>query len=108
MAEQKVGLSLSMCVGDVIAGLIDEAEIHGIVAATAAGTPEDVDKLMADYRELYWQEDPDVAEELARTMLADGRVYQPRLEGKPMPRSVPLRWLNVVDDWRESYPVAPI
>ncbi len=108
MAEQKIGLSLSMCIGDVIAGQIDEADIHGIVAATAVETPEDINKLMANYRQLYWGDNPDMGEELARQMLADGRVYQPRLEGKPAPKPVPLRWLNVVEDWQESYPTSSI
>lgn len=93
-----------MCIGDVIAGQVSEAEIHGIVAATAAETPEDIDKLMADYKEFYWRDNPDMGEDLARRMLEDGRVYQPRLEGKPAPSPVPLRWLGVVENWQESYP----
>lgn len=104
--EQKVGLSLSFCVGDVIAGEVREEEIVGIVASTKVNTPEEIDKLIENYRRIYWTDDPDTGEEVARRLFEEDRVYQPRLEDKPVPKPVPLRWIGVRDDWRESYPMA--
>lgn len=104
--EQRVGLSLSFCVSDVIAGEVREEEIDGIVAGTAAGTPEEVDELIRDYRQLYWVEDPDKGEEVARRLFEEGKVLQPRLEGRPSPTPVPLHWIGATENWRESYPIA--
>jgi hypothetical protein len=104
MAEQKIGLSLSMCVHDVINGQVGEDEIHAIVAGTAVETPEDMDELVESYRDTCWRDNPDMCEELARRLFDNGRVYQPRLEGKPAPKPVPLHWLGVVENWQEAYP----
>lgn len=104
IAEQKVGLSLSLCISDVIAGRVSEEEIHGIVAGTAVETPEDIDAMVATYRQTYWRQDPNTGEAVTRRLFEEDKVYQPRLEGKPAPKPVPLRWLKVVEDWQNSYP----
>jgi hypothetical protein len=104
MTEQRIGLSLSFCIGDVIAGKVPEDEIHGIVAGTAAQGPEEIDQLIATYREIYWKDDPDRGEALARKLFAEGRVYQPRIEGEPAPTPVPLHWLNNVPEWQKFFP----
>ena len=90
----KVGLSLSFCIGDMIRGLVDPAEVRKIVAATKASTPEGWDKVIADYRETYWYADPARGEALVRQFLAEGKIEQPRLEGRGYANIAWAHWLD--------------
>ena len=75
------GLSLSFCVADIAAGLVGVDAVERIVASTAATTPEDYDLVIAGYRETYWRDNPDRCEVIARQLIAEGKVEQPRLSG---------------------------
>ena len=108
MIERVAGLSLSICVNDIIHEQVDLATVDGIVTASAARTPEELDALLTDYREIYWRDDPDAAEEIVRSMLARNQIFQPRLEGKPAPRPIPRHWFTPDGDWRASYPMDTI
>jgi hypothetical protein len=77
----KVGLSLSYCVADILDGRVPLAEVDHIVSGTVAQTPEDWDTVIATYRKVYWQRDPDTAEGIVRAWLALDKIDQPRLRG---------------------------
>lgn len=78
--NSKLGLSLSLCVADIIAGNTDIEEVAGIVANTRAGTPLDMTKVIGEYQDRYWQANPKGGAEIAWRLLSSGRVWQPRLE----------------------------
>jgi len=73
-----IGLSLSLCVADIIRGKERESDVSKIIASTWVETPADMDKLMAEYRQTYWSENPDLGEEIARRLFEEGKVEQPR------------------------------
>ena len=76
-----IGLSLSFCVMDIIAGKVDEADVELIISGTAAKTPEDWDKVIEGYRASYWLHSPAQGERIARMLINNGRVWQPRVLG---------------------------
>ncbi len=78
--NSKVGLSLSLCISDVLRGNVDEAEIAGIVAATRAGTPLEMTQVIGECEDSFWQENPKMGTEIAWRLLAAGKVWQPGLE----------------------------
>lgn len=78
--NSKVGLSLSLCIANVISGEVDEAEIAGIVASTRAGTPLEMTQVIGDYKDQFWQENPEMGAEIAWRLLSAGKVWQPLLD----------------------------
>ena len=89
-----IGLSLSLCIMDVVENRVSVEQIDKIVAGTKAMTPEQWEEVITHYREHYWRADPDRAERIVRTMLRLGKIEQPRATGDPLP-------------WIESYPWMP-
>ncbi|MEK7510895.1 MAG: hypothetical protein AAB582_01505 [Patescibacteria group bacterium] len=75
-----IGLSLSTCIWDVFENNIDPDSIEKIIARTACRTPEEWERVILDYRRRDWWEFPEKAEELARKLLAEGKIEQPRLD----------------------------
>jgi hypothetical protein len=93
---KKIGLSLSFCVGDIVRGRVALSDVKKIVAGTGATTPEQWDEVIRRYRESYWSSFPDQAEQVARGLIADGKIEQPRLTDHRAPY-VP-RGTSWVDD----------
>lgn len=79
-----IGFSLSFCVRDLAAGVIPLEEVIGIRSAVRITTPQDWATLFADYRETYWVNDPDRCEAIARQLLAQEGIIQPRLNDEPV------------------------
>jgi len=75
-----VGLSLSLCVKDIMTGKVSEWDVSKIITGTAAETEADWTKLLASYRLTYWNRfDADAAIELVQRFRALGKIEQPRL-----------------------------
>ena len=89
-----VGLSVSFCIRDMVSGKVDPAVVEKIVAGTKASTPEEVEALIKGYRQTYWDECPDGAEQVFRQMLAEGKIVQPRVDGKPAPMIAGGHWVE--------------
>ena len=104
LPENKVGLSLSFCVGDILRGSVQEEEVKQVISATEAETPKDWDKLIARYKKIYWDEDPDRAEAIVRRLLNAGKIRQPRIEGKESHNISGGHWLdaNQVENWERQ------
>lgn len=81
------GLSLSFCVKDIAKGKVRIEDVGKITAGIAAGTKEDWDELLATYKESYWYDFPEKAEEIVRKLRQAGKIEQPRLKGMPPPTS---------------------
>lgn len=76
------GLCLSLCVRDIIDGLVPLKEVDKIIAGTAAPTPEAWDEVIRSYRRVCWNGKAEECERLARHLIAAGMIEQPRLQGK--------------------------
>ena len=102
--ESKVGLSLSFCVKDILRGNVQEEEVKQVISATKAETPKDWDKLITRYKKIYWDEDSDRAEAIARRLLNAGKIRQPRTEGKESHNISGGHWLdaNQVENWERQ------
>jgi hypothetical protein len=87
------GLSLSLCIRDIVDGLVPLNQVDKIIAATKAPTPEVWDKVIASYKKTYWSEKPEECEQLARQFIAAGKVEQPRLQGEEARNIVAGHWL---------------
>lgn len=84
-----IGLSLSFCVADILYGKVRLEDVKLIITGTACRTPEQWAGLLEQYKQSYWQFDErQVAnpEDVLRTLLESGRIYQPRLHDEEPPR----------------------
>ena len=88
------GLSLSFCVLDIQAGLVSLDEVEKIMAGIYAADAEAIDWVINQYREIYWRENPQECEVIARQLFAKDLVYQPRLHGELPPFIGHGHWLQ--------------
>ena len=79
----KVGLSLSLCVKDIVEGKVDALDVHLIVASTFVKTPREWDRVIEHYTAAFWQADPKRAAGIVRALLKWDCIRQPRLEHQP-------------------------
>jgi hypothetical protein len=78
-----IGLSLSFCVQQIIAGEVNIDDVDKIVAGTRAPNSEEWDNILRRYRDHYWTSNPEEGERVARQLIASGKVEQPRVtEGR--------------------------
>lgn len=73
-----IGLSISFCVRDIAEGRVALEEVDKIIAGTKVANPEDWEEVLATYREIYWKRCSN-ATAIFRTLLAAGKIEQPRL-----------------------------
>jgi|GEM_PF-2111518 hypothetical protein len=78
--DSKVGLSLSLCVADILRGKVKEEEVKEIIAGTRAQDKEAFDELVRSYQFIYWNDDPEAGAAIAHRFYAAGKIKQPRLE----------------------------
>jgi len=88
-----IGLSVSLCIKDIIRGKVALEYVEKIVAGTRCESAEDWDKVIKNYRDLYWRKDPDRAEAILRQLLQEGKVEQPRVQGCVAHNIAAGRWL---------------
>lgn len=75
-----IGLSLSMCLKDILAGTVAEGDVTKIITMTAAPVGSDWDTLCTRCRTIYWRKfDGDAAIALMQRLWAQGKIEQPRL-----------------------------
>ncbi len=92
MKGKLIGLSLSFCVADIVRGTVEFEKVDKIVTATAAG-PAEWDGLLDEYKRIYWDFNPDECERVARKLMTEGKIEQPRLEGKEARNIAAGHWL---------------
>ena len=76
-----IGLSLSLCISDIINGRVSEADVVSIESGTKAENDYQWAQLVDQYCKHYWHNDPDRARRLVSRFRAEDRIYQPRLTG---------------------------
>jgi hypothetical protein len=97
-----IGLSLSFCIEDILYGTVALEDVEKIVSGTRAVTPEDWNAVIEDYRRYYWEKDPDEGERICRLLLSEGRIEQPRLEGKRPHNICRGHWTEHLADMEDS------
>jgi hypothetical protein len=94
-----IGISVSGCIRDIVAGQVKIEEVERIIAGTSCGNQAAWDCVIRDYRKSYWRENPDEGERILWQLIAEGKILQPRLENKnryPMLQTANGRrcWVN--------------
>jgi hypothetical protein len=74
-----IGLSVSMCIRDIVAGKVNLADVKKIIAGTAAKGSEGWNHVISMYRQTYWRNNPDECEKVCRQLLAEEKIFQPGL-----------------------------
>lgn len=74
-----VGLSLSLCVLDIVEGRVAINDVETIVAGVRASNDHEWRALLAGYCQSYWHDCQDMAIYYANTLRDSGRLEQPRL-----------------------------
>lgn len=95
-----IGLSLSFCVSDIVRGEVPIERVEKIVAGTAAATPTQWEEVIEMYRKGCWAFNPNACEYVARMLLDQGKVEQPRLGDPPLCPDLTdgLHWVQVEAD----------
>lgn len=89
-----IGLSLSFCIRDIVAGRVQLDQVDRLVTGTRASDEDEWDEVIAQYKESYWRDCPDEAERLVRQLRAEGRIEQPRVAGNPPPHIALGHWVE--------------
>jgi len=75
----KHGLSLSLCVQDIITDRVRVEDVAFITTNTCARDEHDWMRLVDSYRITYWRADPGRAARVVKILLDAGRILQPRV-----------------------------
>ena len=92
-----IGLSLSFCIKDMANGVVSPDEVEKIICGTIARPGEELDEVISMYRSTYWKGNPDIAEQLVRKLLAEGKIEQPRLTTGQLPKINNGHWVESED-----------
>jgi len=80
--KKVIGTSLGGCVREIFEGKIRERDVIRIIAGTKVEKPDEWQPVLNQYKTAYWHENPDEGEAIAKRLIAAGKIYQPRLQGK--------------------------
>lgn len=80
-----VGLSLSFCVRDILCGKVQLESVRKIIASTCFANDQQFEEVIQCYRKTYWYKNPDEGERIARVLRDEGKIVQPKLEGRKGP-----------------------
>ena len=81
----RTGLSLSLCVAEIIADRVRLEDVGLIVAATQARTESDWWWVVDQYCRSYWRANPQRARRVVQLLRDAGRIRQPRVKGREHP-----------------------
>jgi len=87
------GLSLSLCVKDILAGLVDIDDVEQLVTGTRITSPSAMEGVIEHYMDGYWNNDVR-AIGIVHTLWHSGRIYQPRVEGLEPPNICLGHWID--------------
>lgn len=90
----KIGLSLSLCVSDMLAKGISPAQVDYIICGTKFANEEAFLRVCDAYKTLYWRRDADAAQRIADSFFYAGKLLQPRLIGGTAPNTGDGIWLE--------------
>lgn len=88
-----IGTSLTLCVSDILAGKMPEANVDKIVAMTRLSDEAAWDAALKRYCDSYWRQwDRALALALVKRLRAAGKIEQPRLTDSNYGHYVGSRW----------------
>jgi len=97
-----IGLSLSMCIKDVLSGRVPEAKVTKIVTNTRANSDSDWDRLIGRYHSIYWRgHTTDQVLALIARLREQDKIEQPRVNHPDHEHHINKGWW-VPDDTYDS------
>lgn len=90
-----IGLSVSMCIRDIIQGRVRLEDVVEIRGATSVRSPDRWDRVIKSYQQSYWTSDPERAATICRQLLTEGKIKQPRVDGGKVHSDAEGHWLPV-------------
>ena len=81
----KIGLSLSLCIRDMLLNETPISDVEYIICGTAMKDEESFSRVVQHYSHTYWKSSPSAGIRIAKTLWKEGRLLQPRLQDGPPP-----------------------
>jgi hypothetical protein len=78
-----IGTSLSYCVKAIAEGTVKYEDVAKLTTSTMCATPEHFQEVIESYKRVYWRRYPTLAETIAKRLIEDGIIDQPRLRNEP-------------------------
>jgi hypothetical protein len=92
---KRIGLSLSLCVKDIIDGIVAEDSVLCIVSNTSIKNTSDLRIVCNSYAGV-WRLDPWSAFEITKRLYFSNRLIQPRIDDPMHCHSSVNHWIEVV------------
>ena len=95
-----IGLSLSLCISDILRGKVRESQVKEIITSTKAEDREEFEKLLESYKINCWsgiagkKTDSEEGAAIARRLYESGKIRQPRLDGEATLNISQGHWLE--------------
>ncbi len=90
-----IGLSVSSCILDIVRGVVNINDVAKIIGSTCVEDPAKWGELIQLYRRVYWDQYPDQAEKIFHQLLAEGKIFQPRVSHHHRPEfDEGKHWVN--------------
>ncbi len=99
-----IGLSLSLCVRDILSGSVNIEDVDTIIAGTCAYNNEKWERLINGYSESYWSDYPRATIDAVITQIRP-IIVQPRIENNNhFPMIYNGHWVNSEDEiiWSDA------
>lgn len=87
-----IGLSLSLCIMDILKRKVEERQVMMIVASTKFETLDQWKRVLEAYKRDYWYANPVEAEKIANRLMSSGKIVQPRLQSCEPPNIAHGKW----------------
>lgn len=101
-----IGVGFSSCVCDIALGVHHVDEVTKIISGTRATTDDHWEQILDRCKGKHWSSlgcDPAIAEKIARQLLSEGKIEQPRLRNEGCtPIFGKTRWVTTESEvrWR--------
>lgn len=80
MKKQVIGLSVSLCIADIVSKKIKPEDVTKIIGSTAFETDADWERGAAEYSRAEWQgSNPTACTKMMFRLRQEGKIEQPRL-----------------------------
>jgi hypothetical protein len=102
----KIGLSLSRCIYDIVAGTVNEADVVVIITNTCARDEVVFERLVQSYSMSAWRTmKPEVCHMVAWRLYRAGKIIQPRVDDPEYWHYAPDAWVNLIGHRGPTKPI---
>jgi hypothetical protein len=101
MDKDMIGLSLSFCVADILAGKVPVERVRFIVSGTKITDTAVLEEVVSDYSKTHWQGfDPADVSRLVSDLWFNHKIIQPRLISEDMCPNISNGHWAMIGTWQ--------